>query len=137
MAGRKSEGVKPAARTLAAIYALAILVAGLSPHCGWMFARAEAAAVAAPAHHHAGHAQKAPDKAPARECAAMELAKLVGPVPAIPGVAAPDAVATLPSVPALEPRLAVPVRTIQAARGPPRTAGGFAAAYARNHRLLI
>ncbi|MCC6920135.1 MAG: hypothetical protein IT548_13105 [Alphaproteobacteria bacterium] len=125
------------ARILAAVYALAILVAGLGPHCGLMFARADTAVAAAADRHdcHRGHAAK--DRSPDRICAAMEMAKLAGPLPAVLGFSAPGVVAILPPMPALQPAAAITPAAVPSARGPPPAGEGFAAVFARNHRLLI
>lgn len=120
-------------------YALAILVAGLGPHCDWMFPSAQAAPVAsAHAAHEGNHLAPTPlNEPPAQDCASMEMAKSAGPLPAALIVAAPDVMvlaAVLPDEPvAAGPS---PAKILQA-RGPPRSRGGFAAVFATNHRLLI
>lgn len=126
--------------TIAVIaYALAILVAGLGPHCDWMFPSAEAAPVAsAHAAHGGNHAAPAPlNEPPAQDCASMEMSKSAGPLPAALIVATPDITAHAAVLPD-EPISAgpSPAKILQA-RGPPRSRGGFAAVFATNHRLLI
>lgn len=132
--------VKRLARMVVAAYALAILIAGLGPHCDWMFPSAQAANVQTD---HSSHASakhsdhSAPAKKSERDCAAMEMAKSVGPLPGVLTIASPDmwiATAVLP-----EPvRIHAPaIITTVEPRGPPRTTGGFAAIFASNHRLLI
>ena len=131
--------MKRVARMVVAAYALGILVASLAPHCDWMFPPAQAAA-ASSAHtqHSADHSDHGtPAKKSDRDCAAMEMAKSVGPLPAVLTIAAPDvtmAAAILPQPPAFD--APVIVDAVQP-RGPPRTSGGFAAVFASNHRLLI
>lgn len=124
------------ARTLVVAYTLAILLAGLGPHCAWMFSSAQAATVQATnGDDHADHT--GPSETPDRDCAAMEMAKSLGPVTAVFAIATPDftvASAVLP-----EQRLFNAPEIVDAVqpRGPPRTSGGFAAIFASNHRLLI
>jgi hypothetical protein len=122
-----------------AAYGLAILVAGLAPHCDWMFPSAQAAtAHSAHAEHDANATDHtAPAKNSERDCAAMEMAKSVGPLPAILSIATPDATiaaALLPEPPAFD---APTVIDAVQPRGPPQTIGGFAAVFASNHRLLL
>jgi hypothetical protein len=134
-----SHDVKRLARIVVAAYALAILVAGMAPHCDWMFASAQAATA------NSGHAEHdanstdhtTPAKKSERDCAAMEMAKSVGPLPAVLTIASPDvtiAAAVVPETPTFD--APVIVDAVQP-RGPPRTGGGFAAVFAANHRLLI
>ncbi len=129
------------ARMAAAAYAFAILLASAAPHCAAMFGTAEAATPMAhlpEAHHGMGHeGHGAPAKAPAPDCAAMELAKYAGPVPVFLNPPAPDVVA-LPPMAELLPVLAAPSPVAGALpRGPPRTAGGYAAIFAITHRLTL
>lgn len=127
------------ARIVAVAYTLAILLAALGPHCDWMFPNAQAAtAQLASMHHGENHADHhEPAKKSDRDCAAMEMAKSIGPVPAALTVATPDisiAAAVLPAPPLFNaPAIIDAVQP----RGPPRTSGGFAAVFASNHRLLI
>jgi hypothetical protein len=131
--------VKRVARIVVAAYVLAILVASLAPHCDWMFLSAQAAtAHTTHAEHDANAADHhAPAKKSERDCAAMEMAKSVGPLPAMLVVASPEVTIIAAALP--EP-LAFRAPTLGDAaqpRGPPRTSGGFAAIFASNHRLLI
>jgi hypothetical protein len=129
------------ARMAAAAYAFAILLASAGPHCAAMFGTAQAAtpAVHSPdAHHgmaHEGH--ETPGETPAPDCAAMELAKHAGQLPVVLTPPAPDVVA-LPPMDEAFPGLAAP-SSVEGAlpRGPPRTAGGYAAIFAITHRLTL
>lgn len=130
-------------RRIAAIavmaYALAIIVAGIGPHCDWMFPSAQAAPlVSAHAAHGGDHAVPVPsNEPPAQDCASMEMSKSTGPLPAAIFVATPDisaSAAVLPDMPvSASPS---PAKMLQA-RAPPRSRDGFAAVFASNHRLLI
>jgi hypothetical protein len=129
------------ARMAAAAYAFAILLASAAPHCAAMFGAAQAATPAAhtgDAHHAMGHeGHDLPAKAPAPDCAAMELANYAGPLPIVLTPPVPDVMALPPTDEAL-PVLAAP-STVEGAlpRGPPRTAGGYAAIFAITHRLTL
>jgi len=130
--------VKRVARTLAAVYALAIILAGLAPHCDWLVPGAQAAPAPIAASGHDHHGTNDAGKKTGGECPPMKLAKTVAP-PLSDFVLAAPQLATLPlglSLAALVPQGTASHRA--APRGPPvRTRGGFAAVYAGNHRLLI
>lgn len=124
------------ARTLVVAYTLAILLAGLGPHCAWMFSSAQAATVQVTnGDEHADHT--GPSKTPDRDCAAMKMAQSLGPVTVVFAIASPDfstAAGVLPEQPRFDgPEIIGAVQP----RGPPRTSGGFAAIFASNHRLMI
>lgn len=124
----------------ATIYALAILVASLAPHCDWMFPVESAPQVYAAASEHGTHATDhgSSRPKPERDCASMEMAKSVAPLPAVLALAAPDVVAMPVLAVPLQHGVASPQLMVLALpRAPPRTIDGFAAVFAANHRLLI
>lgn len=130
--------MKQFARIAVFTYLLSIMVASVAPHCQAMFdvAPVAAAANASEDCDHDSRAVSGHDK-PAQECAAMELAKSIGPLP----VASPLAI---PSSTNLEPVIIPELVFVKqpdaqpfASRAPPWKRDGFATVFASNHRLLI